>query len=428
MGKNNTKYAYCNRHLQLFGFRSVCNQPVETRKLTLKTLAVFDIFTASSCPVTAGTLTLRLTYTMDLKRPQFKKPGPDDFYAKLRREVEETVLADPKYRRQNIAKSLFLLAMYVFFYCSILVWGNATPMLFLGYMFTGFAMMVLFINAFHDSVHSALFKKPWQNRMFMNVLAIFGSSPWLWEKRHMHLHHPYPNVQHWDIDIKQSDIVRIFPESKWLKAHRFQHLYMWLIYPLYSLNWLYIRDFKDFFGTADNYVRRLYTIPKKEYFKLFAAKIFNLFYLIGVPMLVLDQPWYIIVCGWLIMHVSASVIGVIALISTHVDEDAVFPSAPQDGKFDITWAEHQMLVTKDFSTGSKLANFLYGGFTHHVAHHLFPNVGHTYYPAITPIIKRYAAQHNLPYTNYPFYKAVRSHFRLLREKGSRENLLKTGEL
>ena len=64
----------------------------------------------------------------------------------------------------------------------------------------------------------------------------------------------------------------------------------------------------------------------------------------------------------------------------------------QNEAFDLTWAEHQLTVTKDFSAGNVVADFLYGGFTHHVAHHLFPTVGHTYYPHITPIIKKYAAE------------------------------------
>jgi linoleoyl-CoA desaturase len=121
-------------------------------------------------------------------------------------------------------------------------------------------------------------------------------------------------------------------------------------------------------------------------------------------------------------------LGVVALVSTHVDEDAHFPVNDHDGNLSATWAMHQMIVTKDFSTNSKLANFLYGGFTHHVAHHLFPGVGHTYYPYITPIIKRYAREYNLPYTSYPFYHAVRSHFRMLKSKGTKENIMMTSEV
>ncbi len=363
-----------------------------------------------------------------LARPAFKKPEPDDFFIRMHREVQEKVLTDKSHQDRSVAKCIVLLVTYFLCYAGVLYFGNSTSLLFLFYMLTGFSMMVLFINSYHDAVHGALFSKPMLNRRFTMILELFGSNSWLWQRRHMHLHHPYPNVQNWDVDIKQSDIVRIFPDSAQLDLHRYQHIYMWMIYPLYSLNWLYIRDFKDFFGHRDNYVRRLGPIPKREYFKLFAAKLVNLGYLIGIPILVLDQPWYNILLGWLLMHIAASVLGVIALISTHVDEHAHFPTVPPGGKMDVTWARHQMMVTKDFSTGSAVANFLFGGFTHHVAHHLFPGVPHTYYPSITPIIRRYAEENNLPYTSYPFHEAVISHFRLLRKNGRQENIFQSAEI
>jgi len=363
-----------------------------------------------------------------LVKPTYKKPGPDDFFKKLQKEVQERVLGDKRIQRRNVVKTYFLLFLYLGFYTCILLFGNYTPLLFLFYILLGFSMIMLFINAFHDAAHGAVFKKRKHNQWFMYVLEFFGSNSWLWGKRHNVLHHPYPNIQHWDTDIKQSDLVRIFPDSEHLNQHRYQHIYMFLLYPLYTLNWLFIRDFKDFFGTKDNYVKRVMKIPRIEYYKLFAAKIFNLFYLVGIPILVLSQPWYMVVFGWLCMHIFGSLLGVIALISTHVDETAIFPLPPADGKMDVTWAEHQMMVTKDFSADSPLANFLFGGFTHHVAHHLFPHVAHTYYPYITPIIKRYAAEYNLPYTCYPAIKAVRSHFVLLKKQGAGENLFQHGEL
>lgn len=364
-----------------------------------------------------------------LKRPVYVKPGTDDFFKKMRLEVNETVLKNSSLYVLNVVKSLGLLAAFFLFYGCILIFGNQTYLLFLFYTLSGITMIALFINAFHDAAHGALFKKPKHNEWFLYVLELFGSNHWLWMRRHISLHHAYPNVPDWDVDIKQSDIIRIFPTSPLFNHHKYQHIYMWLIYPFYSLNWIYIRDFKDFFGTKDNYVKKIVEkIPKQEIYRLFAAKIINLIYLLFVPMMLLSQPWYIVLFAWLCMHMCGSAIGVVALVSTHVDEDAHFPNTDQEGNLSDTWAMHQMVVTKDFSTESKLANFLYGGFTHHVAHHLFPSVGHTYYPYITPIIRRYAEEYNLPYTSYPFYHAVRSHFRMLKNKGVKENILMTGEI
>ena len=67
-----------------------------------------------------------------------------------------------------------------------------------------------------------------------HVLELFGSNSEIWIKRHILLHHPYPNVQNWDCDIKQSNLVRLFPNSKWYKFHKFQHIYMWFLYPFYT--------------------------------------------------------------------------------------------------------------------------------------------------------------------------------------------------
>ena len=361
-------------------------------------------------------------------KPTFKKADNNDFFKQLKKEVHEKILINESIQRRNIYKAVSLLIAYFITYACILFFGNSTLLLFLFYILLGWITIVLFINGFHDAAHGAVFKNNKNNKRFIIVLELFGSNSYIWSKRHLLLHHPYPNIQHWDIDIKQSNIVHLFPTSPFLKIHQYQHIYMWFLYPLYTLNWLFIRDFKDFFGTKDNYLKRIVKIPRIEYVKLIAAKLFNIFYLIIIPILVLNHSWYIILLAWFIMHISASMLGVIALISTHVDEDAEFPIAPKDGKMNSTWALHQMTVTKDFSANSPIANFLFGGFTHHVAHHLFPGVGHTYYPEITKLIRKYALEYNLPYTCYPFYKAVKSHYYLLKKSGKPENILLSGEL
>lgn len=364
-----------------------------------------------------------------LKRPVYNKPNSEDFFKTMRSEVYESVLNNSSLYRLNISKSLGLLVCFFLCYACILFFGNSVPLLFLFYILCGVIMIVVFINGFHDAAHGALFKRSKHNEWFMYVLELFGGNHWLWTRRHISLHHAYPNVPDWDVDVKQSNIVRIFPNSPLFDYHKYQHIYMCLIYPLYSLNWIYIRDFKDFFGKKDNYVKKVVDrIPIIEIYKLFIAKAFNLFYMLFLPMIILNLPWYLVLSAWICMHLCGSILGVVALVSTHADEEACFPETDEDGNLSATWAMHQMIVTKDFSTNSKLANFLYGGFTHHVAHHLFPSVGHTYYPYITPIIKRYAEEYDLPYTSYPFYRAVRSHFRMLKNKGIKENILTTGEL
>jgi len=94
-----------------------------------------------------------------LKRPVCLKPETDDFFKKIRKEVNETVLQNSSLYLSNIIKSLGLVIIFFLFYACILLFGNSTPLLFLFYIFCGITMIVLFINAFHDAAHGAFFKK-----------------------------------------------------------------------------------------------------------------------------------------------------------------------------------------------------------------------------------------------------------------------------
>lgn len=340
----------------------------------------------------------------------------------------EKVLNNSKLQKQNERKAVGLFFMYWIFYVLILLTGNHIGCLFLFYVLMGITMIILFVNSIHDAAHQCAFRNKRLNHIYVKTLELFGGNSFIWTKRHNMLHHPYPNIQDWDIDIKQSKIVRIFPNSVVRHYHRYQHIYMFFLYPFYTINWLFVRDFKDFFGKKDNILKRVIHIPIREYYSLFFFKVFNLFYLLVIPYIVLHQSFTTIFLAWLIMHLVSSMVGVVALVSTHTDEEAIFPMAPSNGQMPTSWAIHQIASTKDFSADSRLAAFLYGGFTHHVAHHLFPNIAHTYYPQITPIIRRYAARYNITYKSFPTLAAIRSHFMLLKKNGAVENVFRNGEL
>lgn len=363
-----------------------------------------------------------------LHKPIFDKAPKEDLFKAITAEVHALVKNSPHQFSRGVLKAYLFIFVYLLSYFLLLELGDEAWALFLFYGLCGLSMFLIFLNGFHDAAHNALYKSAIWNRAFCHILDLFGSNSFIWRKRHLLLHHPYPNIAHWDIDVKQSDLARISSASKWLPIHRFQHIYMWLLYPMYTLNWLYIRDFKDFFGKKDNYLKRVVKIPAIEYVKLFFFKAFNLGFTLLLPAIILNQPLLKVLLGWLVMHVVASSFGAIALLSSHVDESAIFPEPDLEGHMHNTWFGHQLSVTKDFSNDSKLINYLYGGFSLHVAHHLFPGLSHSYYPAITKIIRKYAEENDLPYISYPFYKAIRSHYRLLKNNGRANNLFTIGEL
>lgn len=142
------------------------------------------------------------------------------FFLKMRTEINETILQNCSLYQFNIIKSLGLVILFFLFYSCILLFGNNTFLLFFFYILCGITMIVLFINAFHDATHGALFKKSKHNEWFMYIFEFFGGNHWLCMRRHINLHHAYTNVPDWDIDIKQSDIIRIFPNSPLFDYHK----------------------------------------------------------------------------------------------------------------------------------------------------------------------------------------------------------------
>src|SRR4029079_5107422 len=103
-------------------------------------------------------------------------------------------------------------------------------------------------------------------------------------------HHNYPNVNGWDTDIEQSSLARVFPTGRYSRFHRYQHIYLPILYPLYLANWLLVRDFKDFLIRKKT-VRKLIEIPSGEFVKLFLFKALFIFYIVILPKIILGLSW-----------------------------------------------------------------------------------------------------------------------------------------
>jgi linoleoyl-CoA desaturase len=104
-------------------------------------------------------------------------------------------------------------------------------------------------------------------------------------------------------------------------------------------------------------------------------------------------------------------------ISHHVTEVDYFDTKPNEPIVQGSWVKHQIITTIDFNPNSKIANFLFGGFNLHIAHHIFPEVSHIHYPALTRIIKTTLEENNLDwYKSFTFFQGIRSHLTHLKNR------------
>lgn len=357
-----------------------------------------------------------------LTKPQYTKSGNEGIFQQLRQDIGTLVQELEPTRRNNILlKAILFPFLYFLVYATILLWGNYPLVFFSCYFLLGVLVVAIFLNIIHDAVHGTLFKSKELNDWYVYFFDLMGANSYIWRIRHIRFHHNYPNVEGWDTDIEQSSLARVFPTGKALNKHRYQHIYLPLLYPFYLLNWLLIRDFKDFFNKSKT-VWKLVDIPRSEYVKLFLFKGLFLLYLIVVPKWVLTISWLKVLVGFLVMMFTASILSLMVLLSPHANAEADFPVPDEANKLPHSWMMHMLKTTNDVKHNNWFTRFFMGCFNYHIVHHLFPNVNHVYYPEVTKLLKGFADKYDLPYREYSLGASLRSHYKLLKRNGAMEDI------
>lgn len=341
---------------------------------------------------------------------------PDFFYKDVCIEVRSYFKKNNINRYGNDSLLIkYLVIKTVLMICYTLVfWIESLYGIFLLFTILGPLSIILAINISHDAVHGVAHSNKFINWYFRIQMDLIGANSYVWKKRHQFGHHTFPNTLGKDPDVTQSNIVKIIPKVRHKSYHRFQHLYVPFLYCLYSINWIFVRDFKDFF--AKNSLIK--DIPVKEYIKLLLFKLLYISVFVVMPyyftFLSIGQ---ILFCN-LLLHFSASYFLTLALVPSHVSENSVFVEPDANGRMPYSWAHHQVKTTTDFATSNSFITWVLGGFNHHIAHHLFPNISHVHYSKMTPIIKQNIKRYGLKYNHESsVLRAYLSHYDLLKNNG-----------
>ena len=348
-------------------------------------------------------------------KPVFAKiKAEQDLFFQLRNQVNQTVkILQPKRWYIIKLKAFLFPSLYAASYAAVLLYGTNPYVLYGCYFFFGCSIVFNFLNIVHDAVHHTLFHRKWMNDLFVYFLDLLGANSYTWKIRHIRLHHNYPNVMGWDSDFEQSPMARVFPHGTYSKIHKYQHLYLPVLYLLFLFNWLLVRDFKDFFKRS-SLIWKVTRIPSREYVKLFVFKAFYLFYMLVLPKIVLAITWTEIFGAFLTMMVTASIPSLIVLLSPHATPESEFPLPDDKGQLPDTWFKHQLSTTNDVNHDNWFTRFFLGCFNFHIAHHLFPYINHVYYPEVTKVIRDFTKKNRLPYRSFSIWASLYNHYRLLR--------------
>ncbi len=279
----------------------------------------------------------------------------------------------------------------------------------------GFAMAGIGFNLMHDGGHGACSRHAWVNRAMALTLEILGGSSFIWRWKHNVVHHTYSNIATIDDDLEVGPWARLAPHQPRRWYHRFQHLYMWLLFGLLPFKW-YLIDIRNFRrGWFSR--QRIPRAKRAERAIFIVGKLLLPLWALAVPML--WRPPLVVVAFYALSFFTLGVVLSVTFLLAHVVEQAQCGPLPPSGRIETEWAAHQVQTTVDFAPRNPILSWYLGGLNYQIEHHLFPHVSHVFYPAIAPLVQQACGEFGVRYSVQPsFRRAVAAHYAWLRRMGA----------
>jgi linoleoyl-CoA desaturase len=286
----------------------------------------------------------------------------------------------------------------------------------------GVASAGIGLSIMHDANHGSYSSDKRINNILGYLLNFIGGSAVNWRIQHNYLHHSYTNIEGMDEDIDPGNILRLSPHKPLLKAHRWQHIYAWILYGLMTLSWVTTKDFNQLKRYRDmGLLKRQNRSYSSLVTELILFKLFFYTYLGVIPMIFSGIPWWQTLLCIVFMHFVQGFILTVVFQPAHVMPDSDYPLPDDKGNMENSWAISQLLTTTNFAPTSRIFSWYVGGLNFQIEHHLFPNICHVHYKKISEIVKRTAEEFGFPYHVQPtFIAALVSHGRMLRKLGHGE--------
>jgi linoleoyl-CoA desaturase len=300
---------------------------------------------------------------------------------------------------------------FVLLYCVPLTPGRLIAV----YALLGLVQSFLILNVAHDAIHNAVSRRGYVNRFLSYVYDGCGVCSYLVRVLHNHAHHSCINLYGEDDPLSGRRFFRFTEQARGKALYHFQHLYAPFFYALFSIDYVFARDFEDFFFPVQSQLKRM-KHPAREYAILIGGKLLYLTVVIVLPIRYLGYSPLNVLLGFVTMH--AIIGGIVAAVfaPTHILECNEFPHSRAEYE---DYVHHIFATTCDFAVDSPMVTWLTGSLNHHIVHHICPQVCHTHYPELTKIVKRTAAEFGVTYKEVPtLTHALSAHFAMLKRLGS----------
>ena len=294
-------------------------------------------------------------------------------------------------------------------------------LLFLLYLVSGLGMAGIGMGVMHDAIHESYSKNKRTNTLLGYTFNLIGANATVWKIQHNILHHTFTNIDHADDDLNAPFFLRFSPHAKHYWVHQYQHIYIWFFYSISTLSWITTKDFVR----LKRYRDMGFLDKKNEYRKALASmtawKLFYYSYALALPMLMIPQPWWLILLAFLCMHFVTGILVSVVFQIAHIMPANDFPLPNTKGMMKDDWYSHQFATTSNFSPNSKVLFWLLGGLNYQVEHHVLPDVCHVHYKKLTKIVADTAKDFGMPYhVKKSIAHAIIDHTKMLRSLGKKQ--------
>jgi linoleoyl-CoA desaturase len=293
------------------------------------------------------------------------------------------------------------------------------------YVLGGLAQTFLLLNIAHDSNHNAISSSASVNKTLNYVFDVCGINSYMWRILHHRGHHSCINVHGEDDALTGRGIFRFTPHEPRAPWHRFQHIYALFFYAMFSLDYVFVRDFESFFFPKHDYLERT-RHPAREIAILFAGKALYITYMLILPVVLLHKSPLLVAAAFVAVHLIIGLSVSLVFQTTHTVDTTYFPTGRDEFENGVY---HIFATTADYATRNPVVGWLTGGLNHHIAHHLCPFVCHTHYAPLTRIVEETAAEFGIPYRQHPtMTRAIWHHLILLKQLGNENELRNFNQL
>jgi linoleoyl-CoA desaturase len=357
-----------------------------------------------------------------MKTLQFiKQNKSENFTAVLRKNVNQYFRdkeISSKGNYKMILKSVAMISLYLVPFILLLTLPISGWFALLLFTVMGIGMAGIGMNVMHDAIHGSFSKKNWVNKLFGSAIYLIGGNTFTWKVQHNILHHTYTNIEGFDEDIEPKGSIRMSRSTPIKKVHRFQYIYAFFLYSLMTIS----KQVNDFIQlrkySKAGITEQQGASPKKEMVKMAFIKAGYLSIFVGLPILFSVFSGWMVLAGFLLMHLVAGMFLSTVFQMAHLVEEAKQPLPNEKGEIENEWTIHELETTANFARKSRWFAWLIGGLNFQIEHHLFPNICHMHYKSIAPIVEKTAKEYGLRYSsNHTFFSALGSHVRMLKALG-----------